>query len=124
MKPKGEGGLGFRDIHIFNLIMLAKQGWRLQQQPGSLYAQVLKAKYFASCSVLEAKPKAGMSYTWRKLRGIELINKEMIWRIGYGVDLNIWFDPWLPREFSRRPITSRGAVLLTEVVDLFVAPQC
>jgi hypothetical protein len=36
-------------------------------------------------------------------------------------DLNtarIWEDPWFPRDFSRRPITPRGACLLTFVVEL------
>jgi hypothetical protein len=54
MKPKGEGGLGFRDVHAFNLAMLAKQCWRLWQFPDSLCARVLKAKYYTATSVLEA----------------------------------------------------------------------
>jgi hypothetical protein len=118
LKPK-EGGLGFRDIHLFNLAMLAKQIWRIRQQPDSLCSRVLKAKYFPHTSVLEAKPKAGMSYTWRSiLGGLDVVKKGMIWRIGDGVGINIWSDPWIPREFSRRPRTPRGHILLSEVDEL------
>lgn len=71
--PKKLGGLGFRDIYAFNLAMLSKQGWRLIQDPDSLCARILKAKYFPNSSCLEAVPKSGMSYSWRSiLRGIEL----------------------------------------------------
>jgi hypothetical protein len=45
-RPKGEGGLGFRDIHLFNMAMLAKQGWRLVHNTESLCARVLRAKYY------------------------------------------------------------------------------
>jgi hypothetical protein len=85
LKPKEEGHLGFRDNHSFNIAMLAKQGWRLWQNPDSLCAQVLKAKYFPNSMVLEAKQKAGMLYTWRSvLSGIKLVKKGMIWRVGDG----------------------------------------
>jgi len=106
MKLKEEGGLGFRDIHSINLEMLAKQSWRLLQQPNSLCARVLNAKYFANTTVLEARAKSGMSYSWRSiLEGLEVVKKGLIWRVGDGVGLNIWTDPWIPREFSRRVIT-------------------
>ncbi|KAG2588887.1 hypothetical protein PVAP13_5NG354081 [Panicum virgatum] len=39
-------------------------------------------------------------------------------QIGDGVNLNMWFDPWIPRDMSRRPITPRGAVLLRDVSEL------
>ena len=42
----------------------------------------------------------------------------MIWRVGDGNNLHIWQDSWLPRDVFRRPITPRGACLLTYVSEL------
>ena len=53
-KPKVEGGMGFRDLKVFNLALLAKQGWRLMQNQNSLFHQVFKAKYFANDTFLDA----------------------------------------------------------------------
>lgn len=118
-EPKWAGGLGFRDIHAFNLAMLAKQGWRLIQNPESLCAQVLKAKYYPSGNIFSAKKCANMSYTWRSIcRGLLTLRDGMIWRVGNGAAINIWSDPWIPRDHTRRPITPRGRNLVTRVEEL------
>jgi len=33
---KDKGSLGYRDLHLFNLAMLARQAWRIVQNPDSL----------------------------------------------------------------------------------------
>ena len=53
-RSKDDGGLGFRDLHIFNMAMLERQSWRLLQNPDSLWSEVLKAVYFLNTSILEA----------------------------------------------------------------------
>jgi hypothetical protein len=118
-KPKGEGGLGFRDLYGFNLAMLARQGWRMLTNPDSLCARVLKAKYFSDCSILDAQPNSGMSYSWRSiLKGVQLLKDGVVWRVGDGTDIKIWNDPWLPREGATKPITQRRNCLLTKVCEL------
>jgi hypothetical protein len=116
---KCKGGLGFRDIHTFNLAMLAKQAWWLVQNSSSLCARVLRAKYYPCGDVLKAKHRGGMSYTWRSiLQGIKVLQNGVIWRVGNGRSINIWADPWLPREWTRRPITPRRGCLLTKVDEM------
>lgn len=63
-KPKKDRGLGFRNLHFFNLAMLAKQAWRIIQNPSSLCSRVLAARYFPNGSLLQATPSAGISYAW------------------------------------------------------------
>ena len=104
-QAKEGGGLGFRDIHAFNIAMLCKQAWRILQCPDSLCAHLLQSKYYPGRSCLNAQLRNGVSYTWRSiLRGIDLLKKGLIWSVGDGVkNLNIWSNPWLPRDMSRKP---------------------
>ena len=59
--------MGFRDLRSFNLVMLAKQGWRLMQDKNSLVYSCFKAKYFSRCDFLEAKDCQNSSYVWKSL---------------------------------------------------------
>ena len=118
-KPKKEGGLGFRDLHSFNIAMLTRQAWRLLMEPESMCARVLSAKYFPNGNVLTAVPTEGMSYTWRSiLKGVDLLKEGLIWRVGNGLDINIWTDPWINREGLRVPVTPRRQNLVTKVAEL------
>ena len=122
-RSKKFGGLGFRDLYLFNQAMLSRQAWRLLTCPETLCAQVLKAKYFPNISMLQCTARDGISYSWRSiLRGVELLKEGIIWRIGNGSSVNIWSDPWLPRGHTRKPATPRGQSLLTGVSEL-IDPQ-
>jgi hypothetical protein len=118
-RTKREGGLGYKDLYAFNLAMLAKQGWRLLTKPESLCARVLKARYYPNFSVLQAECQNGISYAWRSvLKGIELLKRGIIKRVGDGKTINIWQDPWLPRLWSRKPITRKKNNIITKVSEL------
>jgi hypothetical protein len=69
---KDQGGLGFRDLSMFNKALLAKQVWRILKNPDSLTAKIMKTKYFPHSSIMEASMGNRPSQAWRSL----LIAKE------------------------------------------------
>ena len=110
VKPKFFGGLGFRDIELFNLALLAKQAWRILQDGSSLSACILKAEYFPTGDFLAAQLGSRPSRIWRSiLDGRDVLKQGLICRIGIGESTEIWNMNWLPREGSLRPVRSTSA---------------
>ena len=106
--PKLEGGMGFRDLKAFNLVLLAKQGWRIQKNPDSLIHKVFKAKYFAGSTFMEAQMGKRPSYIWRSiLSAREIITRGSRWVIGNGRRVHIWKDRWLPVAESYKVISPK-----------------
>jgi len=60
-------GMGFRDLEVFNLALLAKQCWRLFQTPSSLVARIMAYKYHPNGSFMQASLGGRPSYAWRSI---------------------------------------------------------
>ena len=87
---KWKGRMGFRDIHAFNLAMLAKQAWRLLHETHSLFYRVYKAYYLPSCSFLDVDLGANTSMVWRSLlQARDVIREGSIWQVGNGQTIGI-----------------------------------
>lgn len=76
--------------------MLGRIGWRLIKQPTSLMAKVLKARYFANSSFMEAQLGSNPTYVWRSiLESQKLLRNGLCWKTESGSNISIWCDPWL-----------------------------
>jgi hypothetical protein len=95
--PKSAGGMGFRDLTLFNQALLAKQGWRLITKPNYLCAGVLREKYYHGFDFMSVRRKRNASHTWNAiLHGREALRKGFIKRVGDSSTIRIWDDPWIP----------------------------
>ncbi|KAK3205619.1 hypothetical protein Dsin_019665 [Dipteronia sinensis] len=105
--PKGGGGLGFKHLSAFNQSLLAKQAWRILKGPGSVAAQVLKAKYFINGDFLSASANAGCSHICRSLIwGRTLLVNGLRWVVGDGQSIRVFKDSWIPRPTTFKTITA------------------
>ncbi|KAL0415790.1 UNVERIFIED_CONTAM: hypothetical protein Slati_3410900 [Sesamum latifolium] len=109
------GGLGFQQLHLFNLAMLAKQLWRLWTHPEKLLSRVLRARYFPNGDVFSATLGS-------RIVGVvaaQTFRAGCRWRVGSGRHIRVWADPWLPRPRSFSPIVPAPTSLANlRVADL------
>jgi hypothetical protein len=95
--PKNLGGMGFRDLVLFNQAMLGRQCWKLLTEPTYLCARVLKGRYFPQCDVWDAPLPRSSSFTWRSICfGMQLVKQGARWSVGDGKRIKVLTDRWIP----------------------------
>lgn len=120
--PKNAGGLGFRDIEVFNDSLLPKQSWRLLRNPSSLIARVLLGKYCHTTPFMECSLPSWPSHGWRSiLVGCGVLRKGLGWTIGTGEDAKVWSHPWLSMDsplcpMGPPPLSSKD-MLVSDLID-------
>ncbi|KAF6141706.1 hypothetical protein GIB67_027884 [Kingdonia uniflora] len=98
------GGQGIREAGATNLAHLSKFVWRLHNKPLELWSQVLKAKYFPGCDILQAKKRADASWTWQSVQSvISMVQANYCWQVRSGTRINFWHDFWIPSVVERKP---------------------
>ncbi|KAH9792007.1 putative reverse transcriptase/RNA-dependent DNA polymerase [Citrus sinensis] len=125
-KPKDFGGMGFKQIHIFNVAMLGKQVWKLLTSPTSLVAKVLKARYFPRSSILDANLGFNPSFIWRSIMAAkDVVIRGRRIQIGNGQQVIIGKDPWLPDPeggFTTSELPEE--IVMAPVCSLMMANEC
>ncbi|XP_019150373.1 PREDICTED: uncharacterized protein LOC109147192 [Ipomoea nil] len=114
--------LGFKDLRVFNIAMLGKQGERFLTNPQSLVAKVYKARYYPNSDFLNASVGNNPSFCWRSIMAAQgLITRNIRRRIGNGNTTLVWGDPWSigdsePRIVSDKP-PHLGEVKVSGLID-------
>ena len=123
-KSKLIGGMGFKDLILFNDALLAKQTWWLLTNTKSLFYKVFKAKFLPHWSILYAKESIAGSYAWKSIiKGRDVILNGAFWRVGDGRSIKIWQHWWLPIKHHPK-ITSPILESMEEAtVDCLINPD-
>lgn len=94
---KEVGGLGVKDLRLFNRALLGKWRWRLLREKSSLWYRILSAKYNGSVH-------ANDSLWWRDLCSMcygevhgKWFNESICRRIGNGKEVAFWNENWVDR---------------------------
>lgn len=110
--------------HAFNLALLAKQGWRILENPSSLIARIYKVRYFPQNSFWEAQDPVFPSYSWRSIWATrDLLLQGMRWQIDSGTEITTWIEPWIPKLPPYLPIYSSLEGSAESVVADFILPS-
>ena len=102
-RPRGQGGLGIRNIGIFNKALLMKKAWRIKQHPHLLLSQVYQRSSSLIISLESSHPRS----SWGR-KGIHLANtllsQHTKWKVGDGTRLGVTTHLWMN---GSRPIFLR-----------------
>ena len=89
-RHKNFGGLGFKDLHIFNLALLAKQCWNMLFNPTSLMSRLLKDRYFSRRDFLHANLGLNPSFIWCSIWSVKyILELGCRWRVHSGEDVKV-----------------------------------
>lgn len=103
-KPREEGGLGVKILHIFNLALLGKWRWRVLFEGRGLWFKGLKVRYGAGSVFREAGGQD--SAWWRDLGRLDgsnspkegWLSKGVVRKLGNGRDILFWNEIWVGEE--------------------------
>ena len=95
-QPKANGGMGFRDLRLFNHAMFAKQGWRLMHDQNSLFFKCFKARYFPRCHFLDSAVSQHFLCMEKYYVCHANFEKQVLLESGNGESIEVLLDKWIP----------------------------
>ena len=100
-KAKEEGGLGVKDIRMFNYALLAKWNWRMLSEEKGKWKEILTSKYYTGGVRNEVSGNYS-SWWWKDLSRAcsdgecdGWFQKSVVWNVGASDKVRFWEDVWV-----------------------------
>ncbi|GJY67828.1 hypothetical protein Tco_0470810 [Tanacetum coccineum] len=78
--PKSKGGLSIRCLKVFNGALMATHIWNIVTNKDSLWVRWIHMYKLKDRSFWDVRPKASMSWGWRKLLQLREVVKPFLWK--------------------------------------------
>jgi hypothetical protein len=92
--PRKKGGLGIKNLQLFNQCLLCKWWWKLEYEHG-LWQTLVKAKYGVNKGITRVCMKFDDSPVWKDLLKVKhLYIKGRMMVVGNGQSTDFWKDAW------------------------------
>ncbi|GKB92899.1 retrovirus-related pol polyprotein from transposon TNT 1-94, partial [Tanacetum coccineum] len=123
-RPTREGGLGIRNLEVFNYDLMTTHIWNILSFKESLWVRWIHKYKLRGRTFWDILVKNEMSWGWRKLLQLRDVMRPFFWvTLGNGMSTSIWYDKWcmaalLCQHLSHRDISREGFNLTTKVADL------
>lgn len=104
--PRNEGGLGIKQIKMWNYVAMGKLLWKLQANTQDIWVKWIKYQLKGNCFWTIAIPH-DVAWLWRKLLRIRhFFRDNMSMRLGDGRQIYLFYDIWC------------GDKCLTDIIDV------
>lgn len=91
---KNKGGLGFRSLYDFNIVLLGKHIWSFLHNTSSLVSRLFKTRYFQNLTTLKAGKGRKSSFLWQGLwTAKEELSQGFRWVLGNSDNIVATKDP-------------------------------
>lgn len=95
--PKSEGGIGLRNLFLWNKALTLRLVWLQFAGTNSLWVTWNREHHLKRCTYWNAEPQPGHSWIWKSLISLRPLARHLIGcNIGNGQQASYWFDNWLP----------------------------
>ncbi|GJT14404.1 hypothetical protein Tco_0861446 [Tanacetum coccineum] len=94
-KPKCQGGLGFKDLGMWNEVLLTKHVWNIAAHKESLWVKWVHMIKLRGRRLWEVNPKFNNSWMWKVILGLRDKAKEHIeFKVGNRRSISVWYNKW------------------------------
>lgn len=91
--PKSQGGLGLRDLSIWNECLMCKHLWNLARNKESLWVKWINVIRLRGKSIWEVKLMVESSCGWKQMF-LRSKRDHVFKKIGDGMGTFLWYDVW------------------------------